>query len=176
MSLFLSNLLLALIWAAAGGQFTLTNLTMGFAVGYLVLLLIRPVLPPSDYHARFWRTLAFIGFYAREVVKASLRVVYEVITPGHSMNPGVIGLPLDARTDVEIATLANLISFTPGTLSLDVSKDRRTLYIHAMYIDEDVETLRRELKDTLERRVLSLFRGPEWTPPDGRTSPEDDRP
>lgn len=167
MNLFLSNLLLALIWAAAGGQLTTANLTMGFAVGYLVLLLIRPVLPPSDYHLRFWRVLAFVGFYAREVVKASLRVVYEVITPGHTMNPGVIRLPLDARTDVEIATLANLISFTPGTLSLDVSKDRRSLYIHAMYIDgDDVEALRDELKDTLERRVLLLFRGPEWSPQD----------
>lgn len=170
MSLFLSNLLLALIWAAAGGQFTLANLAMGFAVGYLVLFVIRPVLPASDYHVRFWRVLAFVAFYAREVLKASLRVVHEVITPGHNMNPGVIGLPLDARTDVEITMLANLISFTPGTLSLDVSQDRRTLYIHAMYIDDDdVEALQRELKDTLERRVLALFRGPGWTPPaDGR--------
>ncbi len=161
MSLFLSNVLMAILWAAASGAFTLGNLLMGFGVGYLVLLVLRPVLGPSKYHAHFWRVLAFAAFYAKEVTMASFRVVYEVMTPGHNMNPGVIGLPLDARTDLEITALANLISFTPGTLSLDVSEDRKTLYIHAMYIDgDDVEALRRDLKGRLERRVLELLTSP----------------
>jgi multicomponent Na+:H+ antiporter subunit E len=73
--------------------------------------------------------------------------------------PGVIGIPLDARTDVEIALLANLITLTPGSVSLDLSEDRRVLYIHAMYIDgRDVEAYRRSVKEGLERRVLELLR------------------
>jgi multicomponent Na+:H+ antiporter subunit E len=72
------------------------------------------------------------------------------------MRPGVIGIPLRARTDLEITVLANLITMTPGTLSLDVSPDRRTLYIHAMYI-HDPEALRRDIQDNLERRVLELL-------------------
>jgi multicomponent Na+:H+ antiporter subunit E len=73
--------------------------------------------------------------------------------------PGVVAIPLDARTDVEIALLANLITLTPGSVSLDLSEDRRVLYVHAMYIDGgDVEAYRRSVKEGLERRVLELLR------------------
>ena len=73
--------------------------------------------------------------------------------------PGVVAIPLDARTDAEITLLANLITLTPGSVTLDLSEDRRVLYIHAMYIDGgDVEAYRRAVKDGLERRVLELLR------------------
>lgn len=75
------------------------------------------------------------------------------------VTPGVIGIPLDARTDIEIALLANLITLTPGSVTLDLSEDRLVLYVHAMYIDGgDVEAYRRAVKDGLERRVLELLR------------------
>lgn len=73
--------------------------------------------------------------------------------------PGVVAIPLDARTDAEIALLANLITLTPGSVALDLSEDRRVLYVHAMYIDGgDVEAYRRSIKEGLERRVLELLR------------------
>lgn len=73
--------------------------------------------------------------------------------------PGVVAIPLDARTDAEITLLANLITLTPGSVSLDLSEDKRSLYVHAMYIDGgDVEAYRRAIKEGLERRVLELLR------------------
>ncbi len=73
--------------------------------------------------------------------------------------PGVVAIPLDARTEAEIALLANLITLTPGSVSLDLSEDRSLLYVHAMYIDGgDVEAYRRSVKEKLERRVLELLR------------------
>jgi multicomponent Na+:H+ antiporter subunit E len=81
------------------------------------------------------------------------------ITAESYVCPGVVGIPLDARTDVEIAVLANLITLTPGSVCLDLSEDRRVLYVHAMYIDGgDVEAYRRSVKEGLERRVLELLR------------------
>nr|WP_253451995.1 Na+/H+ antiporter subunit E [Halomonas sp. Y3] len=65
-------------------------------------------------------------------------------------------MPLEARTELEITMVANLISLTPGTLSLDVSDDRKVLYIHAMFLDDE-EELRRNLKE-MEYRALELFR------------------
>ncbi|MGD9115245.1 MAG: Na+/H+ antiporter subunit E, partial [Desulfobacterales bacterium] len=65
--------------------------------------------------------------------------------------------PLDARTDVEIMLVANLISLTPGTLSLDLSDDGRVLYIHVMFLD-DIEKTRQQIKQGLERRVLEVMR------------------
>ncbi len=73
------------------------------------------------------------------------------------MRPGAVAIPLDAKTDTEITVLANLLTLTPGTLSLDVSEDRTTLYLHAMYIDEDVEVFRKGIKK-LENRVLQVLR------------------
>jgi multicomponent Na+:H+ antiporter subunit E len=64
---------------------------------------------------------------------------------------------LDARTDAEIMLVANLISLTPGTLSLDISEDRRVLYIHVMFLD-DIEKTRQQIKQGLERRVLEVMR------------------
>lgn len=73
------------------------------------------------------------------------------------MKPGVIAMPLSAKTDFQIFLVANLISMTPGTLSLDVSSDKKTLYIHSMYV-EDVEKIRKELKQGIESRVLKIFK------------------
>lgn len=156
--MFLLNILLALLWAAFNGNFAPATLAAGFVLGYLVLAIARRALAPSDYHKQFWRAIAFFAIYVRDIIRASLRVAYDVLTPTMYMQPGIVGVPLDVETDVEIAVLANLVSLTPGTLSLDVSADRKVLYIHAMYIDDwDVERLRAGLKGDLERRVMELL-------------------
>lgn len=157
MTVFLLNLLLALAWMALTGQFTPTNLVAGFVLGYGMLWV---ALRQGESVVYFWKVRQVVGFalfFGWEVLKANLRVAYEVLTPGHHMSPGIIAIPLDADTDAEITILANLITLTPGTLSVDVSNDRRVLYIHAMYV-EDVGDFRQKLKEGLERRLLEVLR------------------
>ncbi len=157
MKAFLWNTALAAAWTLAAGQLTLSNLVIGFAVGYFVLGFAQYVVGESNYYHKVGQIVRFTAFYLGQVVLSNLRVAYDVLPPTHYMRPGIIALPLDAKTDEEITLLANLITLTPGTLSLDVSPDRRTLYIQAMYID-DLERVRRELKEGLERRVLEVLR------------------
>ena len=76
-----------------------------------------------------------------------------MVTPTHLSQPGIIAMPLDVEGDGEILLVASLISLTPGTLSLDVSSDRKTLYVHAMFV-EDPDALRQELKQGMERSVI----------------------
>jgi multicomponent Na+:H+ antiporter subunit E len=71
--------------------------------------------------------------------------------------PALLAIPLDARTDFEILLFANLMTMTPGSVTVDISKDRRTLYLHVMYV-EDAEEIRRSIKQDFERRVLRLLR------------------
>src|SRR5690606_901199 len=97
------------------------------------------------------------AYFLKEMLLANLRVAYDVITPTYYMRPAVVSIPLDARTDLEITLLAMCITLTPGTLSLDVSTDRRVLYIHAMFA-EDPDALRHEIKNGFERRLLELLR------------------
>jgi multicomponent Na+:H+ antiporter subunit E len=156
-SAFLWNLVLALAWVAMTGGFTPLNLALGFGLGYLVLYFYQRVLGPANYFRKVPQTLGFAAYFLRELVLANLRVAYDVVTPGFGMRPGVIAVPLDAETDLEITLLANLITVTPGSVSLDVSDDRKVLYVHAMYVD-DPEAYVRGIKDGFERRVLELLR------------------
>ena len=101
--------------------------------------------------------LRFISFYLRELVISNFRVLHDVLTPVHRMHPGIIAVPLEAKTDLEILVFSNLLTMTPGTLSLEISPDRTTLFVHAMYID-DAERFKKEIKENFEARVLEIFR------------------
>jgi multicomponent Na+:H+ antiporter subunit E len=90
------------------------------------------------------------------LVKANYRVAYDVATPVWYMKPGVIAFRLKARTDVEIVFLSSVISLTPGTLSLDVSDDKKVLFIHAMFLQDEAQ-LRQDLRE-LEYRILKILR------------------
>lgn len=154
---FLWNIFLATIWAFAVGEFTIGNLVVGFLLGYLVLWLSRDLLDARKYSATVPRLIEFTLFFLWELLLANIRIAYDVLTPTHHMRPGIIAMPLDARTDGEITLLANLITLTPGTLALDVSADRKTMYIHMMYI-RDPEIDKKRIKDGFERRLLELLR------------------
>jgi multicomponent Na+:H+ antiporter subunit E len=72
------------------------------------------------------------------------------------MRPAIVAIPLDLRSPLAITLLAQMITLTPGTLSLDVSSDRRVLYVHSMYVD-DIDAFRRSIKDGFERRLLQVL-------------------
>jgi multicomponent Na+:H+ antiporter subunit E len=112
---------------------------------------------PTGYFRKFPQIIRFLFWFFGQMLLSNLQVAYDVVTPKHHSRPGTVAIPLDARTPLEITLLANLITLTPGTLSLDVSDDRKTLYIHAMFID-DPDDVRRDIKDGLERRLLELIR------------------
>lgn len=157
MNILVWNFVLALIWATATAQFTLVNFVLGFVLGFFILWYVRESLGPTKYFFKMSRLFGFMAFFLFELVRANLRVAYDVITPTYYMRPGVVAIPLDAQTDLEITLLANLISLTPGTLSLDVSEDRKVLFIHSMFI-KDPEKMRQEIKGGFERRLLEVLR------------------
>lgn len=157
MNLFGLNVVLAISWAALIGNFTLANAVIGFAIGYAALWIASPLYRRSTYFRRVLRIMRLIALFIYELIVSSVRVAWDVITPTHLSQPGVIAVPLDVTTDEEILLVANLISLTPGTLSLDVSADRRTLYVHAMFVD-DPEALRQELKTGMEQSVIEAMK------------------
>lgn len=151
------NIVLAVVWAMATGELNPPGLLKGFGLGYVALWLCRPLLPESGYFRKPFQLARFALFFLWQLLLANLRVAYDVVTPRLHMRPSILAIPLDARTDDEITLLAGLITLTPGTLSMEVSADRRTLFIHAMFV-EDAERFRRELKEGFERRLLEVLR------------------
>jgi multicomponent Na+:H+ antiporter subunit E len=157
MKVFLWNLLLALLWEAITGRTDAANLLLGFALGYIVLWWLRPLLGPTQYFRKLPESIRFTFFFLRELIHSNFRVAWDVITPKSRRKPGIVAIPLDVSSDMEITFLANLITLTPGTLSLDVSDDRRVLYVHGMFV-EDPQLMREQIKNGFERRVLELLR------------------
>jgi multicomponent Na+:H+ antiporter subunit E len=157
MNLFALNILLAVVWSALWADFTLLQLIVGFHVGFAALWLAQPLFnEPSPYFRRAYRVVRLVLYFLYELVVSSIRVAWDVVTPAHRSKPAIVEMPLDVRSDLEILLVTNLISLTPGTLSLDVTPDRRTLIVHAMFAD-DPEALVAELKGGMERMVREVF-------------------
>jgi len=156
MTPFLSNILLALAWVALSGHYTAGNLFFGFLIGFSVIWIAHRGSGISGYPARLRAVAWFVIFFIKELILANLRVAHDVLTPSHHMNPGIVAVPLDLKTDMQITLLATLITLTPGTLSLHITRDRRTLYVHAMYID-DPHKLVLGIKQGFEQRVKEVF-------------------
>jgi multicomponent Na+:H+ antiporter subunit E len=157
-SVLLGNMLLALAWAALQGDFSLKTLLTGQVLGYVILVaLVRGgVLETSPYVGRIHRVVGLVTYFLRELVKANLRLALDVATPRFNMKPGIIALPLDATTDGQILLLSMLINTTPGSVALDVSPDKKVLYVHVMYMDTP-DGARRDIKEGFERRVLGVL-------------------
>lgn len=156
--MLLGNMLLALAWAALQGEFSLGTILTGHVLGYLILLaLVRGgVLETSPYIGRVHRVLGLAAYFFWELARANVRLALDVATPKYHMKPGIIALPLDATSDAQILLLSMLINTTPGSVALDVSPDRKTLYVHVMYMDTP-DAARQEIKQGFERRVLDVL-------------------
>lgn len=157
MKLLIYNITLAFVWSVLNGDVNARNLAIGFLLGYFVLGAIRPGAGGTSYFLKVKQVISFILLFLKEMIVSSVRVAHDVLTIKSHAKPGIIAVPLDAKTDAEIALLANVITLTPGTLSLDVSDDRSTLYIHAMFVD-DPDQLRAEIKHGLEKILLEVMR------------------
>ncbi len=154
--MLLLNILLAIAWVALTGDYQAGNFAIGFILAYLVLRLTQHSQAAARYVKQLQLGVFFVGFFLKELVVSSLRVTIQVLKPKMEMHPAVVAIPLDVTTDAAITLLGNLITLTPGTLTLDVSSDRSTMYVHTMNVGDDVESFRHSIKNGFERRILEV--------------------
>lgn len=151
------NIALAVLWMSLVGDFSSGHFIVGFVIGYLVLLVCRPVLPQSSYSRKVWQITRLVAYLAWRIVLANVEIAWRVLKPRLDIRPAMIAVPLRARTDAEITLLANLITLTPGTVSIDLSPDHSTLYVHVIDL-RDPDEFKRSIRRGLERRVLEVLR------------------
>jgi len=156
MSLLLLNGLLAIAWAALTGSFEPVNLIFGFCLGFIVLWVVMRTEKSNRYFKQFPRVLEFVLFLLTEIIKANFRLAVTVLSPHMPLRPAVVAVPIDLSTEGGIILLANIVSLTPGTLSLDISTDRRVLFIHTIWLDNP-EVFSAEIKNGYERRVKEIL-------------------
>ncbi|WP_234496622.1 Na+/H+ antiporter subunit E [Vibrio maritimus] len=158
MSYFLLNLFLAFAWMLINGSYSSGNFVIGFIVGFFALRLSQPFGLKTSYFKRFTATLSLFVYFIYEMIVSVARVMWDVITPTHLSDPDIVYVPLDAKSDVEITLLANMVSLTPGSLCLDVTEDKKHLVVHAMFAPEHEEVIQ-SIKQGMERRILEVTRG-----------------
>ena len=157
MKTFLSNILLAMAWCLITDSFTAGTFLFGFVLSFLIIRFFLPESVQGAYSGKATQILRFHGWFVREIVVANIRMVYHVLTPHSSMTPGVVAVPLEPASDLEITMLANLVTLTPGSYSVDVSADKKHLYVHVIDC-HDPDAVRASIKEDFERRILELLR------------------
>lgn len=159
MSYAVVALVLAVFWAVATGNFSLLNLLFGGIVGALGLFLVRDKVQSPLFLRKLRRILALVGLFTYELVLSATRVAILVLRPNmkQHLRPAIIAFPLTVKRPAEITVLANLITLTPGTLSVDVSDDGTFLYVHALSCP-DREALIRDIASGFEAKVAEAFR------------------
>lgn len=151
-------IVLALIWGAITGTFNGLNLLLGAGIGAIAMLLLRRNLAQGRRlrQTRSVISLALLFFY--ELGASAVRVAIVVLTPDISsgLRPAIIAFPLSVKSNAEITLLANLITLTPGTLSVDVSEDRSLLYVHTLTLSTR-EALIADIAGGFEAKVREVY-------------------
>jgi multicomponent Na+:H+ antiporter subunit E len=153
---FLFNLALTLLWMMLNRDTSLLNGILGFVLGAIVVEMGMRAAGKKAYISRLWSFIRFAGYFLYILVKANLDVAWEIITPGYHMKPRMIRYDVTGLTSIQVTTLANAITLTPGTLSADINDEGNMLYIHAMYADKKSDATKDldELRDKLLKHVF----------------------
>jgi multicomponent Na+:H+ antiporter subunit E len=155
--LLLLNLILALTWAALQGELNVANLVIGFLVSAVLIFLFRRMFFGSLYFRKVLLGLTLTLVFIKELIKSNIAVLRVVLNPRLRVRSGVIAVPTELTNDVALTILANMITLTPGTLTLDISPDRRYLYVHTLNLD-DPEDVKQKIRLAFEVYLRELSR------------------
>lgn len=164
--IYVINFILAVVMAYFSLEIYIENqepnasvIFVAFSGWYLLAWLLSYFYDRNGHFKKLPRIFGLVIFYLRQLFSASILVAYDVLTPRKHIKPGILAFPLQAETDLEITLLANLITLTPGSLSIDVSKDRKILYVHEIYIkNNDLDRVKEKIRSGFENRILRITR------------------
>lgn len=124
---------------------------------FFMLLWLSTAAYQPVYFRKLPRAFGFLFYFLKEVFVANIKIAYDILTPRLRMQPTVIAFPLSVKSNVEITLLACMFTLTPGSLSLDVSEDRKILWVHVLYLEEGgTDQIIQKMKTGFERRLLAL--------------------
>lgn len=155
----LLNFFIAVVWMFMTSSLTPSTFVIGYIIGLLLIIMTRRFFPGRLYIWRLWSAIKLTAIFLRELVLSNISVLLLVIKPDlSSIQPMIFALPTELEQDWEITLLSSLITLTPGTIVIHVSDDQRTLYIHAIDVD-DVDEAIDSIKNTFEKAIMEVSRG-----------------
>ncbi|WP_077703483.1 Na+/H+ antiporter subunit E [Virgibacillus dokdonensis] len=151
------NLIIAFMWMFLSESYSVPSFFAGYLLGILLLFLLRRFIPDTFYFRRVVKIVSLIFLFIKELLSSNIEIVKLVYSPKPNFEPAIFELPTELKSNWEITLLANLISLTPGTLSVAVSRDNTKLFIHGMDIHDNNEAID-SIKNTFEKAIMEVTR------------------
>jgi len=147
---------LLVIWVLLNNNLSAGHLVLGAVLAVLIPRLTAAFWPEQVRIRRPATLLRFTGVVLWDILVANVIVARRILGPVDALQPGFMHIPLDIQSPLAISLLANTISLTPGTVSCDLSADRRSLLVHALHVT-DVEAEIRQIKTRYEQPLKEVF-------------------
>jgi multicomponent K+:H+ antiporter subunit E len=152
----LLSLTVFLLWAVISNAASSGLLLLGGLLAFVVPLLTRPFWPAPPRLIRPWLALRFCAVFAADVFTANWRVAWRVIGPLHRLSPAFVEVPLEIHDPFLATLLASVVSLTPGTVAIDVDRQRWVMLVHALDAP-DPQVLVQEIKARYELPLKEMF-------------------
>jgi len=152
----LLTLALTLLWIFLVNEVGPGNLLLGLLLGVLIPRLTAGFWPERPRLRRPLLLARFLALVLADILVANVQVARLVLGPMQRLRPAFIEVPLDLRGDLAITLLANTVSLTPGSVSADISADRRTLLVHVLDT-RDPDALVAEIKHRYEAPLREIL-------------------
>ena len=153
----LLNLVIAFVWMLLMRDLTVSGFLVGLLIGLLLMTLMRRFFPKPFYPRKVWACVKLFALLLKELVVSSFSVIGQIIKPKLTFTPGIFAYETELNSGWEVTLLCGLLNLTPGTLLLEVSPDEKTLYIHAMHIQE-AHGVEKHIRETFEKAIMEVTR------------------
>lgn len=152
----LLSFILWIIWLLLNNTLAMGHVVLGSLLAIFIPWMTSSFWPEKIIIKRPWLLIKYILVVLFEIMVANIVVAKLILGRNNKLNPGFIHYELQLESPVGIGLLANTISLTPGTVSCDLSADRRFLLIHSLHI-EDVATIKADIHRKFERPLKEIF-------------------
>lgn len=153
----LHSVILLIVWLMLNTTVSLGHIVLGSVLAIIIPLLCAPLRIPQPKMKRPLKALTYIFVVLKDIIVANFEVAYLVIGPMHKIKPGFVAVPLDLSDALPITVLASTVTMTPGTVSAEVSKDQKWLYVHVLDMPDDEQEVIDLIKQRYESRVKEIF-------------------
>ena len=148
--------LLMVFWLLLSHRFTVANFILAAMLAWLVPLGVSRVRTMTTPIRKPLKLVSFMGLLAGDIIVSNLIVAKQVLGSPKRLQPGFVAIPLDLTGALPITMLASTISLTPGTVSIEISEDQKTLHVHALHVVDET-TLVARIKHRYEQPLKEIF-------------------
>jgi multicomponent K+:H+ antiporter subunit E len=143
-------------WLLLTHRFTFGNFLLAAILAWLILLGVgrfRTAVTPVQKPLKF---IAFVWLLLGDIIVSNIVVAKQVLGLPERLQPGFVVIPLDLTEALPITMLASTISLTPGTVSIEISEDQKTLYVHALHVTDETKLVD-HIKHRYEQPIKEIF-------------------